>query len=140
MATFSFTISNTDVNTIKKTSGQSAFEAVADRGLGRKSAHRVLSAKFGDGYEQRVLDGINSKEDSFSISFKNRDAEDINLIAGFFDLKAGKNFDFVITDTFSTGGNLATSTIKVVCDSYNINYGQPTNHSLNCELRRVYEP
>ena len=80
----------------------------------------MLTAKFGDGYEQRVLDGINSKEDTFSISFKNRDAEDINLIAGFFDLKAGKNFDFVITDTFSNGGNLANSTIKVVCDSYNI--------------------
>lgn len=140
MATFSFTISNTDVDTIKKTSGQSAFEAVADRGLSRKSGHRVLTAKFGDGYEQRVLDGINSKEDTFSISFKNRDAEDINLIAGFFDLKAGKNFDFVITDTFTNGGNLANSTIKVVCDSYNISYGQSINHSLSCELRRVYEP
>lgn len=139
MATFSFTISNTDVDTIKKTSGQSAFEAVADRGLSRKSGHRVLTAKFGDGYEQRVLDGINSKEDSFSISFKNRDAEDINLIAEFLDLKAGKNFDFVVTDTFSNG-SLTTSTLKVVCDGYDISYGQTINHSLSCQLRRVYEP
>jgi phage-related protein len=138
MATFSFTISANDVTSIKGASG-SAFEAVADRGLGRKSAHNVLTAKFGDGYEQRVLDGINTKQDMFSISFKNRDAEDINLIAGFLDNKAGTNFDFVITDTFSNG-SLSNSTIKVVCDSYNINYGQSTNHSLSCELRRVYEP
>ena len=138
MATFSFTISANDVTSIKGASG-SSFEAVADRGLGRQSAHNVLTAKFGDGYEQRVLDGINTKQDMFSISFKNRDAEDINLIAGFLDNKAGTNFDFVITDTFSTG-SLSNSTIKVVCDSYNINYGQPTNHSLSCELRRVYEP
>ena len=139
MSTFSFTISATDVNSLKNTSGQAAFEAVADRGLQRGSTHRVLTASFGDGYEQRVLDGINTKQDQFSISFKNRDAADINLIAGFLDDRAGKNFDFVITDKFSQG-NLTTSTIKVVCDDYNISYGQATNHSLSCELRRVYEP
>ena len=68
MATFSFTIPASDVNTIKNTTGQSSFEAVADRGLSRKSKHNVLTAKFGDGYEQRVLDGINTKQDMFDIS------------------------------------------------------------------------
>jgi len=139
MATFSFTIPASDVNSIKGISNGAAFEAVADRGLSRKSKHNVLTAKFGDGYEQRVLDGINTKQDMFNISFKNREAEDINLIAGFLDDKAGKNFNFVITDTFSSG-NLTTSTLKVVCDGYDINYGQSDNHSLSCQLRRVYEP
>ena len=141
MATFSFTIPGTDVDTIKgQTQGtNSNFEAVADRGLSRKSKHNVLTAKFGDGYEQRVLDGINTKQDMFNISFKNREAEAINLIAGFLDDKAGTNFDFVITDTFSSG-SLTTSTLKVVCDGYDINYGQADNHSLSCQLRRVYEP
>ena len=141
MATFSFTIPASDVDTIKGQSQgtNSDFEAVADRGLSRKSKHNVLTAKFGDGYEQRVLDGINTKQDMFNISFKNRDAEDINLIAGFLDDKAGTNFDFVITDTFSSG-SLTTSTLKVVCDGYDINYGQSDNHSLSCQLRRVYEP
>jgi phage-related protein len=138
MATFSFTISASKVTNLKGTTS-GAFEAVADRGLSRKSKHNVLTAKFGDGYEQRVLDGINTKQDQFSISFKNRDASDINLIAAFLDDSAGKSFDFVITDKFSQG-NLTTSTIKVVCDDYNISYGQATNHSLSCELRRVYEP
>ena len=139
MATFSFTISASDVNSIKGISNASAFEAVADRGMGRTSKHNVLTAKFGDGYEQRVLDGINTKQDMFNISFANRTAEDINLIAGFFDDKAGKNFNFVITDTFSSG-NLTTSTLKVVCDGYNISYGRENFHSLSCQLRRVYEP
>ena len=139
MATFSFTIPASDVNSIKGISNGAAFEAVADRGLSRQSRHNVLTAKFGDGYEQRVLDGINTKQDMFNISFKNREAEDINLIAGFLDDKAGTNFNFVITDTFSSG-NLTTSTLKVVCDGYDINYGQPDNHSLSCQLRRVYEP
>ena len=70
MATFSFTIPPGDVTSIKGVSS-SAFEAVADRGLSRKSKHNVLTAKFGDGYEQRVLDGINTKQDMFNISFNN---------------------------------------------------------------------
>ena len=141
MATFSFTIPAGDVDTIKgQTQGtNSAFEAVADRGLSRKSKHNVLTAKFGDGYEQRVLDGINTKQDQFNIAFKNRDSAEINLIAAFLDDSAGKSFDFVITDKFSSG-NLTTSTLKVVCDGYDINYGQADNHSLSCQLRRVYEP
>lgn len=139
MSTFSFTIDALDVNSLKNTTGQSDFEAIADRGLQRNSKHRVLTAKFGDGYEQRVLDGINTKNDVFNISFNNRKAEDINLIAAFFDNKAGKNFDFTITDTFNSG-NLSNTTIKVVCEEYNISYIRENFHSLTCALRRVYEP
>jgi phage-related protein len=139
MSTFSFTISASDVNSLKNTSGQSSFEATADRGMSRASTHRALTAKFGDGYEQRVLDGINTKDDSFSISFNNRTAEDINLIAAFFDDKAAKSFNFTVTDTF-TGGNLSNRTMKVVCDTYNVVYLREDFHSLTCTLRRVYEP
>lgn len=139
MSTFSFTISASDVNSLKNTTGQSSFEATADRGMSRSSSHRVLTAKFGDGYEQRVLNGINTKEDSFSLSFNNRSAEDINLIAAFLDDKAAKNFDFTVTDSF-TGGSLSNTTMKVVCDSYNVNYIRENFHSLTCTLRRVYEP
>ncbi len=139
MSTFSFTIDATDVNSLKNTSGQAAFEAVADRGLQRASTHRVLTANFGDGYEQRVLDGINTKNDVFNISFNNREATDINLIAAFFDSKSGKNFNFTVTDSFNSG-NLSNTTMKVVCDSYNIVYNRENFHSLTCSLRRVYEP
>ena len=54
-------------------------------------------------------------------------------------IKAAKNFDFTVTDKFS-GGNLANTTMKVVCDTYNINYVRDNFHSLTCTLRRVYEP
>ena len=139
MPTFSFTISSTDVNSLKGNSGNSAFEATADRGFSRASTHNVLTAQFGDGYEQRVLNGINTKQDSFSISFNNRPAEDINLIAAFLDSKAGKSFNFIITDSYSSG-SLSNSTIKVTCSEYNITYTRETIHSLSCTLKRVYEP
>lgn len=139
MAQFSFTISASDMNTIKGNTGNSATEITVDRGLQRKTKHRILTAKFGDGYEQRVKDGINSKEDMFNVSFNNRSAEDIALISGFFDEKAGKNFTFTVTDRYSSG-SLTTSDIKVVVDDYDITYGQADTHSLTAQLRRVYEP
>lgn len=139
MPTFSFTIPAGTVDNIRGDSSNSAFEATADRGMGRKTQHRVLTAKFGDGYEQRVLDGINTKQEAFSLQFKNRTAEDINLIAEFLNRQAGKNFDFTISDTFSSG-SVSETTIKVVCDGYDTQFVREDYYSLSCQLRRVYEP
>ncbi len=131
MPQFQFTIPQ---NSITSSDPSTNIEVVADRGLARSSAHRVLTASFGDGYEQRVRDGINTKVDSFSLTLNNRTAEDINRVAAFFDVQAGKNFDFTVTD------HSGDTTIKVVCDGYNIIYLHDNFHSLNCNFRRVYEP
>jgi len=106
----------------------------ADRGLSRTSKHRILTSKFGDGYEQRVLDGINTKNDEFQVSFNNRSASDINLLAKYLDSQAGKNFIFTVTDYDGD------TQIKVVCETYNIVYLQENIHSLTTTFRRVYEP
>ena len=46
--------------------------ATPDKTMSKSSEPRVLISKFGDGYEQRVTDGINSLEDSYSVQFKSR--------------------------------------------------------------------
>jgi phage-related protein len=128
MSAFQFIIpANTINNNLQKI-------VVADRGLQRQVKHRILTSKFGDGYEQRVRDGINTKEDSFSISFNNRPAEEINLIAAFLDAKAGLNFELTITNYTED------EVIKVVAEEYSISYPQETIHSLQTTFRRVYEP
>jgi len=131
MSTFSFTI---PANAISSGVPSTSNEIVADRGLQRQVRHRILTSKFGDGYEQRVRDGINTKEDNFSISFNNRPADEINLIAAFLDSKAGLNFNLTVTNL--TGDEV----IKVVAEEYNISYPQETIHSLQTTFRRVYEP
>ncbi len=143
MSTFSFTIPAADVNTIKNTTGSSDAQIVVDRGISRAVSHNIQTARFGDGYSQRVRAGINSKNDSFNIALNNRSAEDIALVSGFLDLKAALSFDLVITDDFGTGtdaASLVTSTIKVTCESYSISYTQPVIHSLTAVFNRVYEP
>lgn len=101
-----------------------------DRGATRSSTQRILSAKFGDGYEQRVLDGINTKVETFGVSFNNRSSSEINLISQFLDDGALTAFNFFIG---------STSSIKVICKNYNISYSQDTVYSLSAQFERVYE-
>ena len=105
-----------------------------DRGLIRNVKHRVLVAQFGDGYDQRVFDGVNPKIDNFTASFKNRTADDINLLASYLDATAAKNLEILIPNE---DGN---ETITVMCESYSINYTYDKFHSLSAQLKRTYTP
>ena len=107
-----------------------AQEIVFDKNISRNPTHRTLVAKFGDGYEQRVLDGINSKNETISASFVNRDWTEIETIAAFFDAKAARNFTIT----------LQREAIKVLCENYSITHSRNDIHTLTVELRRVYEP
>ena len=45
---------------------------VFDRGVSEQPEPRVLSARFGDGYEMRVVDGINNLPRQWGLTFNNR--------------------------------------------------------------------
>lgn len=144
---YSFTMSTVDLDQILGTTNPArtlTYEVTADRGLNRQVSYSLLTAKFGDGYEQRALDGINTKQENISISFNNRDYKEANLIAAFFDLKQGLNFELKVTNTlFDPEQNTVDGTpetIRVVCDNYNLVYVHDTAVSIQATLRRVYEP
>ena len=107
---------------------------VADRGMNRQATPRVLVARFGDGYEQRVADGVNPNDQQITLNFANREAAKIYEIAAYFDAIIGKSFTLTITDH---SGN---TDIKVVVENYNITYVSENFHTLGAQLRRVYEP
>ena len=102
-----------------------------DRGYSRTSKQRVLTASFGDGYNQRVLDGINTKEDSFSVSFKNRPYEEVEVIAAYLDLTAVNGF------TIKSG---TEENIRIIPDGYQISYTYDSVFSLQSTFKRVYQP
>jgi len=105
-----------------------------DRGFSRSVTHRVLSAEFGDGYDQTVGDGVNTKNDSFSASFKNRSAAEVNLLADFFDLRSSKEFEIRVPN--SNG----IESIYARCKNYTISYDYDLYHSLTAQLQRIYTP
>lgn len=115
-----------------------ATQVAPDRSLTRTSTPKVLRARFGDGYEQRIADGINNLEQTFSISFVNRSKEDIDDITAFFELKGGvTSFDYTIPD--SNVSAPFETTIKVVCENWSTVYVQTDCYTCTANFRRVYE-
>jgi len=113
-------------------------EVRPDKGLARQFQPRVRIAKFGDGYEQRIADGLNPIQETFNVSFNNRTAEEIDDIIGYLASLGGvTSFNFTVPDDNGAGGE---TTIKVVCDTYAQTYTNDGFPSATATFRRVYEP
>ena len=109
---------------------------VPDKQLTKSTSPKVKLASFGDGYEQRLRDGINSLSESYSLSFETRTKEEIDDIIQFFELKGGVvPFSFTIPDSNSGG----EKTVKVVCPDYSQTYSYDEYYSCSATFRRVYE-
>jgi phage-related protein len=98
---------------------------------------RVHLATFGDGYEQRLVDGINSIPQEFTLQFNKRTKEEVdNIIAFLESLKGATSFNFTIPDTNSSGDE---RTLRVVCDNFQQSYDYGDFYSCSAKFRRVYE-
>lgn len=72
----------------------STFSYIPAYGATETTTARVLKAQFGDGYSQRIADGINNKPRSWSLSFS-KTQTDIDLILSFLNTEGGVNsFDW----------------------------------------------
>lgn len=116
----------------------SSTSVVPDKGLNRKISPKVLVSQFGDGYQQRVADGINSLKEDYTLSFSNRPKVEIDAIVSTLNTRKGVTpFDFTLDDEQASGN---TRTIKVICAEWSVAYAHNNNYSLNATLKRVYEP
>ena len=110
---------------------------VPDKGMSKSNKPVIFKAEFGDGYEQRIANGINNLKQEFSINFATRLKADIDDIADFLELKGGVTpFDYTYADSNESGGE---KTVKVVCDSWDQTWEYAEYYSLSCTFRRVYE-
>ena len=117
--------------------GGSLGTVVPDKTMSTSNTPRVHIAKFGDGYEQRIGNGINNLEQEYSVAFTTRAKADIDDIVAFFETKAGvTSFNFVVPDSNESGNEL---TVKVVCSEWNQTWVNDNFYSLDATFRRVYE-
>ena len=108
-----------------------------DKSMTRSSKPKIHSAQFGDGYEQRLADGINNLVESYSIAFNNRTKEEIDDIIAFFENKGGVTaFTYTVPDTNESGNEVA---IKVVCSEWKKTYTFGDYYSATATFKRVYE-
>lgn len=78
--------------------------------VNKKSQPRVLAAGFGDGYQQRVGDGINALQPEWVLSFS-REIADIDTIEAFLEARGGEeSFDWT-----PPGESVA---IKAICPEW----------------------
>ena len=114
--------------------GGSLGQAVPDKGFTRKSTPRAFKTQFGDGYSQRVGNGINPLDEVFSLNFANRTKADVDDITNFLETKAGiDSFNF----TYAEGGS--ETTIKVLCADWSQSWAYDDYYDLQTKLVRVYE-
>ena len=65
-------------------SGFSAAVPV-DKGFTRQNTPRIHAVTFGDGYEQRIANGINTLDQTMNVSFSTRPKAEIDDLVAFFD-------------------------------------------------------
>ncbi len=92
---------------------------------------RVLKAQFGDGYDQRVADGINISPRIYRLEFKNRDDDERDDIIEFFEAANGVNsFDW--TPPVGSSG-------VWVCEEWSESPTQVDRTTISTMFREVFE-
>ena len=116
-----------------------------DKGLTRTKNPKVLVADFGDGYEQRIADGINSLKEEISLNFATRPKAIIDDVCAFLDATKGvTKFSLIIPDSNvlsdpSGPAGVGEKEIKVRFRSYNLMYDYGDFYSLSVQLIQVFE-
>ena len=119
--------------------------ATPDKSMAKQSTPRVLIANFGDGYEQRIADGINTLNETYSLTFATRLKEDIDDIVAFLDAKKGvSKFPLIFPDSNVSSNpagpaGVGEREVKVVTTNYSVTYDYDNFYSLSLSLKRVFE-
>ena len=105
-----------------------------DKGFTRQSTPKIHTMDFGDGYTQRITDGINNLQQTMQVSFSTRPKAEIDDLVAFFESLGGVNkFEMIIDDS---NGN---ETIKVLCQQWSQTWAFDNFYSLSATFVRCYE-
>ena len=105
-----------------------------DKGFTRQSTPKIHTMDFGDGYTQRITDGINNLQQTMQVSFSTRPKAEIDDLVAFFESLGGVNkFEMTIDDTNGA------ETIKVLCQQWSQTWAFDNFYSLSATFIRCYE-
>ena len=91
---------------------------------------KVKSARFGDGYEQRFVAGINNKPDTWKLTFT-RDVSEGNAIDAFLNDRGGVEAFLWTNPEGATG--------KYKCAKWEKGRENGSVVTVTCDFERVYE-
>jgi phage-related protein len=107
------------------------FTFPASYGTSVTRAPRIKAVKFGDGYEQRQPDGINTFADVWSLSFTNISPADAASIDSFFSGLYGVSY-FLWTPPGGTQG-------KYICKEWGRTIATAVTETVTATFQRVFD-
>ena len=102
-------------------------------GIQKSSAPATRKVQFGDGYESRILMGLNQNPKTFSLTF-NVSETDADTIEDFLDARAADSASF----DFTPPGE--TSSSKFVCEDWSKSIPFLNRATIQATFRQVFEP
>lgn len=107
-----------------------AFPTIVDIATATKDSEpRILEARFGDGYAQEVVDGINANPQNWSLSFVPCSKSDYETLDDYLVSMIGQSFDWANPDG---------DTIKVKCKKWSASYQPPNMRVLSATFEQVF--
>lgn len=90
--------------------------------------------KFGNGYEQRIADGINNNLQKFNLNFEGRDKNETRAIAHFLHKRKGVDsffFDAPFPYNFDDSQSYPK---RFLCDEWDVNYNFYNNYNITAKF------
>jgi len=97
------------------------------------SSFRTIVAQFGDGYSQRAADGINTKEEAWSVVWENITEAQLTTLRSTFDSVEG--YDYL---TWTAPGD-STEKKWRISGAINISAASGDYYSVSAQITRVYD-
>ena len=98
------------------------------------SAPLTRTVRFADGYEHRILFGLNQNPKVFSLTWKNLTETDSDTIETFLDVRAVDGASFTYTPPNES------SAMQFKCESWDKNMDFPSRATINATFTQVFEP
>ena len=76
-----------------------SVQSTPDKSFSKKVKPTILKVQFGDGYEQRVSEGLNPLKETFSINFDNRPKAEIDDIVS--SMKSDEDLEIKVENSTS---------------------------------------
>jgi len=97
---------------------------------------KVIISQFGNGYQQRIKDGLNNNLAELSITFENRNEKETTSILHFFSQRNGQeSFIYNMPTIYSKSTNNLNT--KFICPEWTSNYVSYNNYSIQCKFMEV---
>ena len=97
--------------------------------------HRTRIAQFGDGYSQRVPDGINSRVESWSVSWPGLNETDYQTVISTLDAAGAAT-----ALTWTPPGDSTVKKYVLTPDGYSVMHHGRGLYSISATLQQVFEP